>query len=319
MLDLDLDLEADLGIDTVKQAETFQAIRESFAIPFQEGISLRDYPTLEKVIGFVHTNRPDLVAAAPASVPVAVMPAPTPVVVAPAPAAVVPTAPASNEVTDKVLSIVAEKTGYPQDMLELDLDLEADLGIDTVKQAETFQAIREAYSIPLQEGISLRDYPTIASVVGFVYTFRPDLTPTPPTTPLSPPPAPAPVSPAPAPAPSAPPATPSGDAVASKVLDIVAEKTGYPQDMLELDLDLEADLGIDTVKQAETLQAIREAYGIPFQEGLSLRDYPTLASVIGFVYTMRPDLSAFGSHCGSGCRSAAPVVSRRPQPQPATQ
>ena len=55
--------------------------------------------------------------------------------------------------TDKVLSIVAEKTGYPQDMLELDLDLEADLGIDTVKQAETFQAIREAYSIPLQEGI----------------------------------------------------------------------------------------------------------------------------------------------------------------------
>ncbi len=72
MLDLDLDLEADLGIDTVKQAETFQAIRESFAIPFQEGISLRDYPTLEKVIGFVHTNRPDLVAVVPASVPVAV-------------------------------------------------------------------------------------------------------------------------------------------------------------------------------------------------------------------------------------------------------
>ena len=61
------------------------------------------------------------------------------------------------------------------------------------------------------------------------------------------------MSPAPAPAPSAPPATPSGDAVASKVLDIVADKTGYPQDMLELDLDLEADLGIDTVKQAETL------------------------------------------------------------------
>ena len=65
-----------------------------------------------------------------------------------------------------MLSIVADKTGYPQDMLELDLDLEADLGIDTVKQAETFQAIREAYSIPLQEGISLRDYPTIASVIG---------------------------------------------------------------------------------------------------------------------------------------------------------
>ena len=30
-------------------------------------------------------------------------------------------------------------------MLDLDLDLEADLGIDTVKQAEMFAAIRAAY------------------------------------------------------------------------------------------------------------------------------------------------------------------------------
>ncbi len=47
---------------------------------------------------------------------------------------------------------MADKTGYPQDMLDLDLDLEADLGIDTVKQAETFQAVREAFDIPQQEG-----------------------------------------------------------------------------------------------------------------------------------------------------------------------
>jgi hypothetical protein len=71
----------------------------------------------------------------------------------------------------------------------------------------------------------------------------------------------------------------------------VAAKTGYPQDMLDLDLDLEADLGIDTVKQAETLAAIRETFGIPVQQNLSLRDYPTLKHVIGFVYTMRPELA----------------------------
>ncbi|MCK5618580.1 MAG: beta-ketoacyl synthase, partial [Candidatus Krumholzibacteria bacterium] len=40
------------------------------------------------------------------------------------------------------------------------------------------------------------------------------------------------------------------DPVQKRVLEIVAEKSGYPPDMLELDLDLEADLGIDTVKQA---------------------------------------------------------------------
>jgi len=80
-------------------------------------------------------------------------------------------------VVQKVLAIVAEKTGYPSDMLELDLDLEADLGVDTVKQAETFAAVREAYGIARQENLKLRDFPTLRHVVQFVYQFRPDLKP----------------------------------------------------------------------------------------------------------------------------------------------
>ena len=43
------------------------------------------------------------------------------------------------------MAIVAEMTGYPPDLLDLDLDLEADLGVDTVKQAEVFAAVRERY------------------------------------------------------------------------------------------------------------------------------------------------------------------------------
>ncbi|MBV8050250.1 MAG: SDR family NAD(P)-dependent oxidoreductase, partial [Acidobacteriaceae bacterium] len=72
------------------------------------------------------------------------------------------------------------------------------------------------------------------------------------------------------------------DSIREKVLAIVAEKTGYPKEMLDLDLDLEADLGIDTVKQAEMLAAIRGAYNIPRDENLKLRDFPTLAHVIKF-------------------------------------
>ncbi|MCL4845974.1 MAG: acyltransferase domain-containing protein, partial [Acidobacteria bacterium] len=82
------------------------------------------------------------------------------------------------------------------------------------------------------------------------------------------------------------------DGVRTTVLGIVAEKTGYPSDMLELDLDLEADLGVDTVKQAETFAAVREAYGIPRLDDLKLRDFPTLRHVVGFVLTHRPDLAA---------------------------
>ena len=53
--------------------------------------------------------------------------------------------------------------------------------------------------------------------------------------------------------------------------------------MLDPDLDLEADLGIDTVKQAEMFAAIRERYGIARDDALKLRDYPTLRHVVGFV------------------------------------
>ena len=72
----------------------------------------------------------------------------------------------------------------------------------------------------------------------------------------------------------------------------MVEKTGYPEEMLDLDLDLEADLGVDTVKQAELFAAVREIYNIPRDENRKLRDYPTLAHVIGFVYEKRPDLAA---------------------------
>jgi len=43
-------------------------------------------------------------------------------------------------------------------MLEMDLDLEADLGVDTVKQAETFAAVREEFSIARVENLRLRDF-----------------------------------------------------------------------------------------------------------------------------------------------------------------
>ena len=67
MLDLDLDLEADLGVDTVKQAEMFAAIREIYSIPRDENRKLRDYPTLAHVIRFVYEKRPDLAAASPSA------------------------------------------------------------------------------------------------------------------------------------------------------------------------------------------------------------------------------------------------------------
>ncbi len=328
MLDLELDLEADLGVDTVKQAETFAAVREEYGIERQESLKLRDFPTLQHVVQFVYDNRPDLepkdapAPPAPASVtapPIALTPAapapPAPPPAAPAaPAAAAPPAAASvNPVVQKVLEIVAEKTGYPPDMLEMDLDLEADLGVDTVKQAETFAAVREEYGnrAPGEpEAPRLPDAPARGAVcVRLPSGQRPKRRAGRDASGATPPPArPAPSAPAsaragvpasaPAPSPSRPTAAPSAapsapgseNPVVQKVLRIVADKTGYPPDMLEMDLDLEADLGVDTVKQAETFAAVREEYGIERQENLMLRDFPTLQHVVQFVYDNRPDL-----------------------------
>jgi 3-oxoacyl-(acyl-carrier-protein) synthase/NAD(P)-dependent dehydrogenase (short-subunit alcohol dehydrogenase family)/acyl carrier protein len=302
MLDLDLDLEADLGIDTVKQAEVMATIREAYGIVRDDTIKLRDFPTLARVIQFVHDRKPGLHATRPTP-PQGVVSAPEPKV-APAVKAAAPTpvptpAPIAasistkdeDSVKERILALMVEKTGYPQDMLDLDLDLEADLGVDTVKQAEMFAAIREIYSIPRDENRKLRDYPTLAHVIRFVYENRPDLAGAPAAAePIS-------VASSPTPAePVAPPQVPvetaansdeslkKDDPIKLKVLQIVAEKTGYPEDMLDLDLDLEADLGVDTVKQAEMFAAVRAAYNIPRDENMKLRDFPTLAHVIKFAH-----------------------------------
>jgi hypothetical protein len=46
------------------------------------------------------------------------------------------------------------------------------------------------------------------------------------------------------------------------------------------------------VKQADMFAAIREIYNIPRDENRKLRDYPTLAHVIRFVYEKQPDLAS---------------------------
>ena len=40
----------------------------------------------------------------------------------------------------------------------------------------------------------------------------------------------------------------------------LCEKTGYDPDEIEPEFELEADLGVDTVKQAEIMAAVREHF-----------------------------------------------------------
>ena len=48
--------------------------------------------------------------------------------------------------------------------------------------------------------------------------------------------------------------------IAEALVAIVRDRTGYPAEMLRPDLDLEADLGIDSIKRVEILGSLRDAY-----------------------------------------------------------
>jgi acyl transferase domain-containing protein/NAD(P)H-dependent flavin oxidoreductase YrpB (nitropropane dioxygenase family)/NAD(P)-dependent dehydrogenase (short-subunit alcohol dehydrogenase family) len=75
----------------------------------------------------------------------------------------------------------------------------------------------------------------------------------------APPPAPAPAaSPAPAPAP----ARPAALDLPGLVVATICESTGYPPDIVDPDLDLEAELGIDSIKRAEVAGEIAVKLGI---------------------------------------------------------
>ncbi len=176
----------------------------------------------------------------------------------------------SQEVREKILALLAEKTGYPSEMLDTGLDLEADLGIDTVKQAEFISEVREAFDIPRIEGLKIADFPTIEHIINFVLQHVNASEP---------------MGGESDEAPGSAESGRTGDEaqIRDKILSLLSEKTGYPADMLDTGLDLEADLGIDTVKQAEFISEIREAFDIPRIEGLKIADFPTINHIISFV------------------------------------
>ncbi|PAX60564.1 type I polyketide synthase [Brunnivagina elsteri] len=205
-----------------------------------------------------------------------------------------------SDLSDRLLAITSEKTGYPVEMLELDMDMEADLGIDSIKRVEILGGLQEIYpELPQPNLEELGEKRTIAQIVEYLQSNNSatpngsiasvannaDIIPVvtfAATTPLI-------VEPL-IPEVTAAVATLNqplnlevevptialakltegiADAQTTTVnvenldqalLAITSEKTGYPVEMLELDMDMEADLGIDSIKRVEIMGALQEAF-----------------------------------------------------------
>lgn len=279
MLDLDMEMEADLGIDTVKQATIFAMVWEKFGIEREEGYSISNYPTIGQIIDLAYSKLPN--------VPTHSMPEPLKHQKANehlSNAINEASSVSQNEtyndgayskdkIQDEVLKVISEISKYPTDMLDLDMEMEADLGIDTVKQATIISILWEKFALNREDGQSVTNYPTIGQVVDLIYSKLPSqadavgktnghIAPTVSSTvhqnsnSLS------------------------KDKIQSEVLLVISEISKYPTDMLDISMEMEADLGIDTVKQATIISNLSEKYDIQREEWPQVSELLKIENII---------------------------------------
>lgn len=85
------------------------------------------------------------------------------------------------ELTAQLVNIVSERTGYPPEMLDLDLDLEASLGIDSIKRVEILGQFRQwlaahgvaEQSLPMDQLSGLKSLRSIIDLLDAIGTEAP--------------------------------------------------------------------------------------------------------------------------------------------------
>jgi len=280
MLGPDMDLEGELGIDSIKQVEILSALRERLpAMPEIAPEQLAELRSIGQIVAAIGGTRP---AAAPQ--PVATQ-------AQAAEAAVPPIAsppPAEGDPTAAVRDVIADKTGYPPAMLGPDMDLEGELGIDSIKQVEILSALRERLpAMPEIAPEQLAELRSIGQIVAAIGGTRPAAAPQPVATPVHAAEAAVPSIASPMPAES--------DPIVA-VRDVIADKTGYPPEMLGPDMDLEGELGIDSIKQVEILSALRERLpAMPEIAPEQLAELRSIGQIVAAIGGARQAVSELGA------------------------
>ena len=292
-------------------------------------------------------------AARPAEIPTA-LPAAPPVQIPPAieiphvPVQVVP------GVAKALLTVVSEKTGYPEEMLDLSMGLDADLGIDSIKRVEILSALQER--LPEAPAITpehLGEIQTLGQIVDFlggsavtstsgsdasnetgdstsngvvsetinglvaetvnsvvsetvngVVAETVDGVVAETVNGVVPETANGVVT-----------QTPNGAGaepdIAEVLLTVVAEKTGYPVDMLDVSMNLDADLGIDSIKRVEILSALQEVLPeAPVVAPDQLGELRTLSQIVDLLSCEVTSIPASSSPAPSSPDSSERVADR---------
>ncbi|WP_410586879.1 SDR family NAD(P)-dependent oxidoreductase [Amycolatopsis sp. lyj-23] len=220
------------------------------------------------LLGFLGTDAPSVVRT-PVPVPVIEQPVIEQPVVVPV------VAPQVRSVLETVVEVIGERTGYPVEMIEPDLDLEADLSVDSIKRAEIAGELASRLGLAggdVEEFAKARTAAAIAALIGDE---------------------PAEVT-----------------SVLETVVEVIGERTGYPVEMIEPDLDLEADLSVDSIKRAEIAGELATRLNLDTGGDVEeLAKARTAAAIARLIDGERPKADAPKATLGrSGPAEPAPLV-----------
>merc|ERR1740123_1644714 len=176
-----------------------------------------------------------------------------------------------------VMAIISDKTGYESDMVSAEMDLESDLGIDSIKRVEILGAAQEALGITVRDLDALGRTKTVEEVITFLRCEMEGAREAHAEAATS--------------YAAAPQAEVSHTAVTTRstpdaltvVYRIMADKTGYDVSMIGEEMDLEADLGIDSIKRVEILGAAQEMLAVKVQDLDALGRTRTVGEVVAFL------------------------------------
>ncbi|MDC8853231.1 type I polyketide synthase [Shewanella algae] len=260
MLELGMDMEADLGIDSIKRVEILGTVQDELPeLPQLDAATLSEYRTLGQIVDYLQQS---------AGVNASIQPP-----LAQSNAAQSNTAHANqNDVTALMLQVVAEKTGYPAEMLELGMDMEADLGIDSIKRVEILGTVQDQLpELPQLDAATLSECRTLGQIVDYLQqsagvnaSVQPTLAQSNTAQSNT--------------------AHANQNDVTALMLQVVADKTGYPAEMLELGMDMEADLGIDSIKRVEILGTVQDQLPeLPQLDAATLSECRTLGQIVDYL------------------------------------
>ncbi|HCB32723.1 MAG TPA: hypothetical protein DEP39_06170, partial [Deltaproteobacteria bacterium] len=245
MLELGMDLESDLGIDSIKRVEILGAVQDKIpALPEVPGDDLAEMRTLGEIVAHLQsklgtddsalqtagTLTSEITAAASAASSSGV---------------------SAEDITAAMMAIVGEKTGYPLEMLEPGMDMESDLGIDSIKRVEILGAVKDKIpELPEVPGDELAEMRTLGQIIDHLKSkIGRDVSEASREIPST-------VAIPDSELNTQNPTPDTGQDPGPVFMSIISEKTGYPAEMLELGMDMEADLGIDSIKRVEIMWSL---------------------------------------------------------------